>query len=248
MGSPLSPIVSNLFMDYFEENALSSLPLKSKLRVRFFDDTFVIWPHGRESLNKFIEHLNSQSKHIKLTMEVEETGSLSFLNVLTMKKPSGSLAHKVFRKKTRIEQYLHASSHHHSAWKLGVLNTLATRAPRISDDEHLEEEKLYLPKVFKDNGYTKHQALRALQNVSKEHHNNDQTQNRSKVSLPYVHVTSNKIARILRKKNIGATFKPLAMIRKSLKSIKDPIDPRQREGVLAERPILVKLVVPFTSG
>jgi len=131
------------------------------------------WSHGRESLHKFLEHLNNQLEHIKFTMEVEENGSLPFLDVLTMKRANGSLVHKVFRKKTHIEQYLHAGSHHHLAQKFGVLETLATRALRIFDDEHLEEEKLYLLKVFKDNGYKEHQALKALQNASKERCNND---------------------------------------------------------------------------
>jgi len=35
------------------------------------------------------------------------------------------------------------------------INTLAIRAFRISDDEHLDEEKNHLLKVFKDNGYKK---------------------------------------------------------------------------------------------
>jgi hypothetical protein len=83
-------------------------------------------------------------------MEVEENGSLPFLVVLTMKKPNGSLAHKVFRTKTHTEQHLHANSHHHPTQKLGILKTLITRALRISNDEHLEKEKLHILKVFKE--------------------------------------------------------------------------------------------------
>jgi hypothetical protein len=40
-----------------------------------------------------------------------------------------------------------------------------------------------------------------------------------------------KIAKVLEKKNIGETFKPLSTIRNSLKSIKDPIDPSNQKGV-----------------
>ena len=42
MGSPLSPIVANLFIKHFEEKALSSFPLQPKLWSIFFDDTLVI--------------------------------------------------------------------------------------------------------------------------------------------------------------------------------------------------------------
>jgi hypothetical protein len=46
-----------------------------------------------------------------------------------------------------------ASSHHHPTQKIGVLNTLATRAIRISDEEHLGHEKDHLSKIFKSIGY-----------------------------------------------------------------------------------------------
>ena len=58
MGSPLSPVVANLFMEAFEERALESATLKPRLWVRYVDDTFVLWPHGEDELEKFHLHLN----------------------------------------------------------------------------------------------------------------------------------------------------------------------------------------------
>lgn len=46
MGSPLSPIVTNLFMEYFKAKSLSSARLLPKLWKRYVDDTNVIWSHG----------------------------------------------------------------------------------------------------------------------------------------------------------------------------------------------------------
>ena len=82
MGSPLSPIFANLFMEHFETKAIESYPLKLEQWKRFVDDTYVIWPHGKEKLKKFLEHLNSLSNSIKFTMEMEENGCLSFLDIL----------------------------------------------------------------------------------------------------------------------------------------------------------------------
>jgi len=62
--------------------------------------------------------------------------------------------------------------------------------------------------------------------MSKEH-----IEEFSKVFLPYIQGTTNKIDHVLKKKNIGTTFKPLSTIRNSLKSIKDPIDPMNHKGV-----------------
>ena len=106
--------------------------------------------------------LNSNSPEIKFTMELEENSSIPFLDVLTIRKEDGSLGHKFFRKSTHTESYfhaesyhcyLHAKSYHHPSQKLGVLNTLAIRALRIFDSEHLEEEKKHLSLAFKGISY-----------------------------------------------------------------------------------------------
>ena len=49
----------------------------------------------------------------KFTMELEENGSIPFLDVLLTRKEDGTLGHEVFRKKTHMDSYLHADSHHH---------------------------------------------------------------------------------------------------------------------------------------
>ena len=141
MGSPLSPIIANLFMENFEQRALSTTQLKPEWWSRYVDDTFLIWAHGRDELGKFMDHLNKQSDSIKFTMELEESNCLPFLDTLIIRKQNGGVSHKVYRKKTHTEQYLHALSHHHPQQKMGVMNTLITKAIKISDTEHLESEK-----------------------------------------------------------------------------------------------------------
>ena len=42
MGSPLSPIVADLFMENFKKRALDSYPLKPTRWKRLFDDTNVL--------------------------------------------------------------------------------------------------------------------------------------------------------------------------------------------------------------
>ena len=60
MGSPLSPVVVNIYMEHFENKSIDSWPLKPRNWKRFVDDTNVIWQHGRENLECFLNHLNSQ--------------------------------------------------------------------------------------------------------------------------------------------------------------------------------------------
>ena len=58
MGSPLACILANIMMEALESELMSKFPVQPALWVRFVDDIFVIWPHGQEHFNEFLEGLN----------------------------------------------------------------------------------------------------------------------------------------------------------------------------------------------
>jgi hypothetical protein len=148
-----------------------------------------------------------------------------------MKVGYSSWKHKVFRKKTHTDSYLHAESHHHPSQKMGVLNTMAIRAARISDKEHLKEEIDHLTKVFKNIGYRDRDIKKEIDKKERRTRTqNDQTSN-IKAFLPYIRGVTDKIAKVLKRKEIMTSFKPLITIRQRMKSVKDPIDHRQGKGI-----------------
>jgi hypothetical protein len=53
MGSFLSPIVCNIYMEHFEKLALDSAQHKPSLWLRYIDDTFVVWRHGPDQLHPY---------------------------------------------------------------------------------------------------------------------------------------------------------------------------------------------------
>ena len=66
MGSLLSSLIANLFMEEFEVKALSTAP-SSCLWLRVFDDTLVI--HKAEHSTHLHQHNNSQDPNIQFTVE-----------------------------------------------------------------------------------------------------------------------------------------------------------------------------------
>ena len=115
---------------------------------------------------------------------------------------------------------------------MGVLNTLATRALRISDNESLDRERTHLLDVFVDNGYSRHLGRKAFHTASKKAFIKKEPKERHPgVHLPYIEGTTDRIAQILRKFDIPSTFRPLKTIRNSLWSVKDPVNPKDMKGV-----------------
>ena len=58
MGSPLSPVLADLYTQSIEEMAIEAADRKPSLWKRYVDGTFVIWPHGRETLDEILAHIN----------------------------------------------------------------------------------------------------------------------------------------------------------------------------------------------
>ena len=67
MGSPLSPIIANIYMEEFETRALSTAPNPPTLWKRFVDDTFVVIQTAHKE--EFFHHINSIEESIQFTAE-----------------------------------------------------------------------------------------------------------------------------------------------------------------------------------
>ena len=143
-------------MEDSEKKATEQVTHKPVCWFRYADDTF-IWPHGQEKLTEFLNNLNRLHNKIQFTMEKEEDGHLPFLDIDIYRKTDGSLGHKVYRKPTHTNLYLHQNSHHHPANKQSVLVSLIHRAKALCDQDSLTQELDFLITFFKDNGYSPQQ-------------------------------------------------------------------------------------------
>lgn len=127
MGSPLSPVIANIYMEYFEEIALSSSQIQPKKWIRYVDDTFIIWNDTDAELEELLKHINSIKTSIKFKMEKEENNRLPFLDVC-VERENNEIRTYVYRKPTHTGKYLNFESNHAESTKIGVANTLLSRA------------------------------------------------------------------------------------------------------------------------
>ena len=70
MGSPLGPILANIFMVKLEKTITPKLEKEVKLWRPFVDDTICF--AKTDSLNYILLTINSFHKNIKFTMEIEQ--------------------------------------------------------------------------------------------------------------------------------------------------------------------------------
>ncbi|XP_072016884.1 uncharacterized protein [Amphiura filiformis] len=160
MGSPVSPIIANLFMENFEEKAITSFHTPPRYFGRYVDDAMVIIE--RSQVDSFTHHLNSIHDSIKFTVEHESNNSIAMLDTLISRNADGSLSFSVYRKSTHTDQYLNFASHQPLEHKLGVIRTLTHRAKTLSSDsERLEQEMDHVKKSLAICGYTNTALLSA---------------------------------------------------------------------------------------
>jgi hypothetical protein len=237
MGSPLSPVIANFYMEYFEQRALKSAVLQPKCWYRYVDDTFAIWPHGADKLDEFLNHLNNIHPSIKFTMETEEDGKLPFLDILIYKTSTGRLGHHVYRKPTHTGLYLNARSHHHPVQKKAVISSLVNRAFKISDSEHLKQELSHVKDTLLRNGYYSQEIEKTIKRTKLKQENfqgnkdNSEQERKTIAILPYVSSISNRIGRVLKRFGINPTYKPLTKTRSHLRPIKDKLEYTKVPGV-----------------
>lgn len=65
-----------------------------------------------DSVQGFLDHLNSVEPSIHFTVEEESEGKLLFLDVLLQRDPDGSISTIVYRKPKHTDRYLNFASHH----------------------------------------------------------------------------------------------------------------------------------------
>nr|XP_054775285.1 uncharacterized protein LOC129283541 [Lytechinus pictus] len=235
MGSPLSPIIANIFMEHFEHQALKTADKPPSLWLRYVDDTFVIWPHSTPDLHQFLNHLNHQHPSIKFTMETQHDDSIPFLDVRITKTPSGFPSHQVYRKPTHTDRYLNFRSHHHPSVHQSVARTLIRRAHQLSDKAHLQQELKHVTNALTT---INHYPRRRINTQPSSHQpNTNSTGNPSEtkpiatIALPYIGKTSHRLQRILHSANILVRHQSSRKLHSILHSHKDKHPSNKQPGV-----------------
>ena len=235
MGSPFSAFIANLYMENFEEQAITTSSYEPRISKRYVDDTFTIL--DRENVDDLLLHLNNQQPSIRFTMETEKDNKLAFLDIAVLREPDGRLSTSVYRRPTHTDQYLAYDSHHPQSVKRGIVKCLYEHAKRLVTKPYvISEEKKHMSSVLVSNGYPS-SLLQKLTKTGKQNNSVEPANEfKAAVVLPYVKGLSEQLRRCLQQQGVRAVFKSETTLRSQLVRPKDAVDPAKQDGVVYRIP------------
>ena len=151
MGSPLSPLLANLCMEFVENEILNNCDpsMKPLIWLRYVDDIFIIFNDTQSDFDSFFNYVNNILPSIKFTVEYEIENKLPFLDVLVYHDPiSMGFKFTVYRKSTNSESYIHFYSFHNVDVKQNIISNFALRALKICDPEYIDRELKHIKETF----------------------------------------------------------------------------------------------------
>ena len=242
MGSPLSPLLADVFMNSLEEKIFKS-PLATQILFwkRYVDDIFGIFKGTLEQLNNLHLYLNSLHPSIKFTLEIETNNSIPFLD-LRITRHNNTLKFNTYRKHTTTSRLIPFNSIAPLSHKLAAFRFFFNRLCKLPLDQLAFSQELntifYLAKV---NNFP-FKLINNLFNKIKHSHRITSRNSLSATesnkymyfSLPYIQTISEMIASQLKRQcpQIQISFTTSSTKLKSvLGNVKDKINPLNSYGI-----------------
>ena len=226
IGSPISPILANLYMEDFEKDVLAKFSHPPRIWWRYVDDTFVIIQ--RKFVDEFLNYLNTKESTIRFKMQLEsDKGQLPFLDCLVHRNADGRLKTTLYQKPTDTDRILHYRSAHPKHVYASIACSMFRRVNKLcTDDADRRVAQNQMMGRLTKNGYPK-RFLRTQLAKSMDITNKVARTWQGTVVLPYKPGTSEAIRRVFNNENIRVAFKPSNSIGSRLVRLKDKIPKTQ---------------------
>ena len=212
IGSPISPLIANIFMEEFEVKALNSIPYPLH-----FGSGLLMTPLSstrQNTVRTYFSTSTTRTHTYNSQWNQHNKAHFHFWTLLSTIEPDNTFSTTVYRKPTHTDQYLHWDSNHHITAKQSVLNTLAHRAKIVSPTQDKMDRELQHIKTALQHCQFPSWALNQWQykfthpiqhttttTTSTSNNNSPAENNRNKVTIvvPYIPNTDEKFKKLCKK-------------------------------------------------
>ena len=204
MGSPLAPVLANLFMGHYEKECLSNYDgVLPSYYTRYVDDIFSVF-NSHDEAKRFFSYLNSRHPNVKFTMEKEVNQVIPFLDVLIDNR-SNILNTTTYHKSTYSGLLLNFDSFTSRFYKISLIKCLIDRAYKINNTwASFHNDVTKIKETLKRNSFPPFLIDKITKPyLNKVHSNSDQSNRESDkrrfYKLPYIGKYSEQVQKKLSK-------------------------------------------------
>ena len=236
MGSPCSPVVANIYMEYFENLALGpELPVPVKDWKRYVDDVFSIIPKGNR--NKMLQYLKLHWPTYKIHYWATQPGrGHSFLGHFSQ-TPRGKELQSQYIGNPHTQIGLDFNSSHPISAKRAVVRALMDRAENVCSDPDILAKKMeHLNRVHHYNNYPQWLINKWGKSDKQDPIIHPETgveiQKCFYISVPYFSGLSESYKKIFKYTPTQVCFKGVNTLKSLLMHPKDKISTNQRKDIV----------------
>ena len=134
MGSPLAPLLGDIFMGFYESKCLNERNLnKPKFYLRYIDDILAAFEKEQDSLD-FLNFLSKRHPNIKFTIEKQTNHSIAFLDVFISGINNQNLTLQTYHKSTYVGLLSNFKSFTSLSCKISLIKCLIDRSFKICNN------------------------------------------------------------------------------------------------------------------
>ena len=136
MGSPLGPLMADMFMAKLENNQLKSTIESLAFYARYVDDIFCL-AKANQDPDEILTLFDTAHSSVRFTIEKECNNEFAFLDVSLTRRADGSIRRSIYRKQTHSGQYINFNSFVPIRLKRNLITNLMSRARYICSEDTL---------------------------------------------------------------------------------------------------------------
>ena len=185
MGSPLSPVLANLFLGYHEANWLQAFKNRETILYCCYVDEIIRLFRSKSDADKFYKFLDKQPPNITFTFQKQQKNQIPFLDTL-IKNNGESVSTTIFCKKSIIGLFTNSLSFTQLSYKIVLAKTLIRRAFKVCSNWCLfDDEVNNIKKYLEKNSYSKSFIERKIKTYLEKQFNIEPTKASNSVKLNY---------------------------------------------------------------